>query len=336
MVGNVQIGHQNKIVIQGMTDTKTSEVAKTIQQINALVKAGCELVRVAILDEKDAQCLKQIVAKANCPIIADIHFNYLLAIAALQAGCQKIRINPCNISTEQMQLIAIANKKYKAVIRIGINVGSKYKNQHLTTPQQVIRIMQQYVDICQRQGSTKIVLSVKSSNVDQTIQFSQAIAKLFSYPLHIGLTEAGIGTTAIVKSTIGLCSLIKLGIGDTIRVSINGDKTLEPKVAYDIIKYFGLNKFNKPTIISCPVCGRCQWDIKHFNEQIQNLNINKDIKIAIFGCNVNGVGECEKADVGIYGNKTNCVIYVQGKLIKQIPHRQAFAIFKKVITQVTK
>jgi (E)-4-hydroxy-3-methylbut-2-enyl-diphosphate synthase len=257
LVGDVQIGHQNKVVIQSMTNTKTSNVIPTINQIKELVKHGAQLVRVAVLDQSDALALKQITKLSPCPIIADIHYNYRLAIIAIQNGVAKIRINPANIDLDHLQEIVKTAKAHQVAIRIGINQGSKLNQRSFATPKAMINCALKFIKLFENWNFHAIIVSLKSSQPLLTNILYQQAAQKIKYPLHLGVTEAGTLTNATIKNTIGLVPLLQKGIGDTIRVSISDHPITEVVVAKKILSNLGLYK-NIVNIIACPTCGRLQ------------------------------------------------------------------------------
>lgn len=311
-VGNITIGGQNKVVIQSMTNTKTSNVSDTLSQIQQLVKNGCELVRVAIFDESDLKGLKEICSKVDCPIVADIHYNYLYAIKAIKLGAKKIRINPGNISNKKqlIQIINIANE-YKAAIRIGINTGSLQKNVKPTVSN-IIKCAKEWIKFFENNNFTNLVISLKSSNAFLTKDLYLKAASQIKYPLHLGVTEAGSIIDATMKSTIGLYSLLKQGIGDTIRISISGSPLDEPIVAKKLLSIAGI-KQNLTNVVACPTCGRCQYNLVELLNKIETyVNTNpKELTIAIMGCSVNGIGECKHANIGVYGVAKNKVMLIK-------------------------
>ena len=329
MVGNIQIGHTNKVVIQSMTNTKTANVSETCRQINELVAQGCEMVRVAVLDAEDCVALKQIVNKLPCPIIADIHYNYRFAIDAIKSGVAKIRINPANIpNLKQLESIVDCAKINNVAIRLGFNKGSYRKINNNALMKQILY----YIKTLESWNFQNIIVSVKSSCFEETINLNKILASKIKYPIHIGVSEAGVYSDAIIKSTLGLYPLLKMGIGDTIRISISGSPLYEPVIAKKILGCVGL--YDKQVdIVSCPTCGRLQWNIQKFMESIEELTnkISKKKKIAVMGCAVNGIGECQNADLGVYGNKTHAFIYKDGVLLKQVSHAKLLAEFKKLL-----
>ncbi len=316
-VGNIIIGGQNKIVIQSMTNTKTANVSATLKQINELCKNGCELVRVAIFDEKDLHALSSIVKKAKCPIIADIHYNYKFAIESIKAGAKKIRINPGNIS-DQKQLIEIIEcaKKHHATIRIGINSGSLPKNIKPTITN-IVNVAVNWIKFFESRKFYDLVISLKSSDPVQTRKLYLLASNKIKYPLHLGVTEAGNKIDSAIKSTIGLHELIEKGIGDTIRISISGNPIIEPIIAKKILNACNL-KQDIPNVISCPTCGRCLYEFDNVIKKIDlYLQSNpKSVNVAVMGCSVNGIGECQNADIGVYGvSKNKCALMFKGKKI---------------------
>lgn len=328
-VGNVTIGGQNKVVIQSMTNTKTSNVSETLNQINQLVDKGCELVRVAILDEVDLVGLKQICKKAKCPIIADIHFNYLFAIKAIQAGVKKIRINPGNISDEkQLKEIIKVAKKNNVAIRIGINSGSLPKGIK-DTYKNIVDVAIKWICFFEKNKFTNLVVSLKSSDPNMTKQLYLMGASKIKYPLHLGVTEAGSLISSIIKSTIGLSEVLQKGIGDTIRISISGDPLQEPIVARKLLVASGADK-NSTNIISCPTCGRTLFNFNEILENIEQYTFKnpKKLTVAVMGCVVNGVGESKNADIGIYGvSKTECMLMVKGKQLGKFSTKKILSAF---------
>ena len=315
-IGNVVIGHSNNIVIQSMTNTKTADADKTIKQINELVDAGAQLVRIAILDTNDLVNLKKIVKSAKCPLIADIHYDYKLGIKALECGVKGIRINPGNIGglNNFKKVIEVA-KKYHAVIRIGINAGSLHKKQQ--TNKEIIKIMKQYVSFANKNHFDNLVLSVKCSDPIQTAKINQLLAQNFKYPLHIGVTEAGNIETALIRSTIGLQPIINKGIGDTIRISITGNPVDEVRIAKLLLNECGVHQ-NLTKVISCPTCGRtANGFVELYNELTKYINAHpiKKAKVAIMGCYVNGIKESENSDFGVFGSNDKFVIIFNGKTI---------------------
>lgn len=329
-INNIQIGGNNQVIIQSMTNTKTSNINETLKQINELFLLGCELVRVSLLDKEDCQALEQIIKKAPCPIIADIHYNFKFAINAIKSGVAKIRINPANIKNEQhLQEIVKCAKKHNVAIRLGFNTGS-YENG--ISNENLIKQVIHYIKKFESWDFYNIVVSVKSADFKRTIELNKLLSQKIIYPIHLGVSEAGQIIDATIKSSIALYPLLANHIGNTIRISITGSPLQEVTIAKKILNLAGL--YNKlPQIISCPTCGRLQWNIDSFIKKTESIinKVNKKITIAIMGCAVNGVGECKNADIGVYGNKTNCFLYKNGKMIKQVNHSKVIEEFEKLL-----
>lgn len=329
-IGNIVIGGNNNIVVQSMTNTKTSDIDKTIKQINTLYKLGCKLVRVAVLDIQDAKALVKIVKLSKCPIIADIHFNANFALQAIKAKVAKIRINPGNLNNlKEFEQIIIAAKKNNVAIRIGINTGSLPKN--IKTNTQIINLMKKYVNLCEKNEFYSIVLSIKSSDVNKTITLNKILAANFKYPIHIGATEAGEIKTSCVRSTLLISKLLSLKIGNTIRVSISGDPYDEPIIAKTILQENGYD-VDLTRLISCPTCGRCQIDLMKLLNEIKLITDlkPKNITVAIMGCLVNGINEAKNTNIGIYGLKNKYVIYSNSKKIGIFNYNEVLKKFKSL------
>ncbi len=293
MVGNVQIGGQNKIVIQSMCNTKTKDVSSTVRQIQQLEKAGCEIIRVACLDIEDAKAIKKIKQKINIPIVADIHFDYRIALEAIKAGVDKIRINPGNIgSEERVKAVVNACKEHQIPIRIGVNAGSLEKDlldkYGKPTAEAMIESAKRHTDILDKLGFDSYLISLKASNLDLCMEAYEKASKEFKCPLHLGITEAGTEFSGTIKSSIGLGGLLRQGIGDTMRVSLSDDPVKEIKVAKEILKNCNLYK-KSPTLISCPTCGRTQIDLIPIAKEMEEFlqTIESDITVAVMGCSVN-------------------------------------------------
>ena len=336
-IGNVLIGGYNEIAIQTMTTCKTSNVDETVKQINHLHNKGADLVRVSVLDDKDASSLKQIVAKANCPVIADIHYNWQYAIKAIKAGVAKIRINPGNIgSLDNVLNIINEAKAHSTAIRIGINSGSLKLDPAGSTIIQLVDCAKQWIKFFKKNKFENLVVSIKDSDPNITLKTNLELAKFCKYPIHIGVTEAGSNEQAIVKSMVGLLPLLDKGIGNTIRVSINGNRDKEIKVCRTLLNSMG---FNHPyyNIVACPLCGRNLYDTSKIVAQLDKyLEANpKPIKIGIMGCAVNGPGEAKGCDIAICVKDTKTsLLYIKGKLLKQIKHADVFKTIKKLIDKI--
>lgn len=339
-IGNVTIGGGNPVAIQSMTNTKTQDADKTTAQIEGLRKAGCEIVRVAVKDEADAQALKIIRQAVKIPIVADIHFDFRLAISAIENGVDKIRINPGNIgSEEKVKAVADAAKAHRIPIRVGVNGGSLEKNMQKnfgSGAEALAGSAVQSVALLERLGFYDIVVSVKSSDVKTSIEANTILGKTCAYPLHLGITEAGTFRRSLIKSSIGIGSLLAKGIGDTIRVSVTGDPLQEIAAAQDILRALGLRK-DYVEIISCPTCGRCEIDLERVVNRIEayTKDIRKPLTVAIMGCVVNGVGEGSNADIGLAGGKDCGVLFENGKILKKVAAKDMEAELIRLIDQKT-
>ena len=335
-VGNITIGGPHHIVIQSMTNTRTSDIEATVKQSKELINAGCEIIRVAVLDSADASAIKEIKKQINVPIVADIHFDYKLAIQAIEAGADKIRINPGNIGSKERVLKVIEKaKEYNIPIRIGINSGSVepelIKKYGGPTPEAMLESMRNHIKIFEEAHFDNIVLSIKSTDIDTTIKTNLLLAKSFDYPLHIGLTESGTVMAGTIRSSYAIGVLLANKIGDTIRVSLNGDPVNEIPVCKEILAMHNL--YVKPTLICCPTCGRTMYDmVPIFNEMEQFLNtIHKNIKVAIMGCVVNGPGEAKEADIGIAGGKNSAILFKKGEVVGTYKQEEIVDILKQEI-----
>lgn len=335
-IGNVKIGGTYPIAIQSMTNTKTKDILATVNQINKLTAIGCQIVRVAVVDMDDALAIKEIKKQIKIPLVADIHFDYRLAIASIEAGADKIRINPGNIGDkERIKAVVDKAKEYDIPIRIGINSGSLEK--HLlekyggVTAEALLESMINHVKLIEEMNFSNLVLSIKATSLETTIKTNQLLKEHFNYPLHIGLTESGTVKSGTIRSSYVLGSLISLGIGDTIRVSLNGDPLNEIPVAKEILSMFNL--YDKPTLICCPTCGRTSYNMVPIVNEIESyLNTShKKIKIAIMGCIVNGPGEAREADLGVAGGNKEAVIFKKGQIIKKIKEENIIEELKNEI-----
>ena len=339
LVDNIQIGGQNKVIIQSMCNTKTKNIEETVKQILELEKAGCEIIRVACLDIEDAKAIKEIKKQIHIPIVADIHFDYKIALEAIEAGVDKIRINPGNIGDEEKtKAVVEACKKNKIPIRIGVNGGSLEKEllEKYGSPcsDAMIESARRHVEILEKLDFYDIAISLKASNLDMCIEAYEKAAKEFPYPLHLGITEAGTAFSGTIKSSIGLGILLRQEIGDTIRVSLSDDPAEEIKVCKEILKNFGLYK--SPTLVSCPTCGRIQYDLIPIAKEIEKFlqTINADITVAIMGCGVNGPGEAREADIGIAGGKEEGVLFKKGEIVKKVKQEDMVETLKSEILEM--
>ena len=335
-VGDVVIGGSNKVVIQSMTNTKTSNITDTINQINSLKALGCEIVRVAVVDMEDALAIKKIKENVNIPIVADIHFNYLLALEAINSGADKIRINPGNIENEAEIKAIIERCKEKHIpIRVGINSGSLEKSllekYGGVVEDALLESVEKSVKRLENNGFYDIVLSIKATDIKTTIKVNEELDKRYNYPLHIGLTESGTINAGVIRSSYTLATLLNQGIGSTIRVSLHGDPVNEIPVCKEILSM--CNLYNKPTLIVCPTCGRTNYNMTPIVEEIEKFieNINSNIKIAIMGCVVNGPGEAKEADIGIAGGKNQAVLIKRGQIVEKLHEDEIVERLKKEI-----
>lgn len=324
-VGNIYIGGDAPISIQSMTNTKTSDVEATVKQIKALEEAGCEIVRVAVPDMAAAEAISEIKKQISIPLVADIHFNYELALKSMENGVDKIRINPGNIGSKEKVLKVVSMAKEKGVpIRIGVNSGSLEKDilnkyGHVTA-EGLAESALGHVRILEELDFHDIVISIKSTDVPMAFEAYRLISKKTDYPLHIGITEAGTVYRGTIKSAVGIGAMLLSGIGDTIRVSLTGDPVEEIKAAKEILRACGL--YNKGVqFISCPTCGRTQIDLISIAEKVEKAleNCEKPIKVAVMGCVVNGPGEAREADIGIAGGRDSAVIFRKGEILRKVP-----------------
>lgn len=338
-IGNRKIGGTHPILIQSMTNTVTSDVAATVRQINVLEKAGCELIRVAVPNMRSAKALASIKKNINLPLIADIHFSPLLAYEAIKQGVDKIRINPGNYpKTELEELVKLA-KKNRIPIRIGINSGSlesdlldKYKG---VTVEAMVESALRNIKLIEGFNFFDLVISVKSPDTMKTIKAYQILSEKISYPLHLGITEAGTILSGTIKSSIGIGSLLLKGIGDTIRVSLTEHPKEEIKIAKEILQAIGLRQFGRQ-IISCPTCGRTEINLIKLAKEVaaRTAHIQKPIKIAVMGCVVNGPGEAKEADIGIAGGKNCGIIFRHGKRLKVVKESEIVDALMEEINKV--
>jgi len=338
MVKNIQIGGNNKVVIQSMTTTKTHDVNATINQINQLYYEGCEIVRVAVLGINDANALQEIVKKSPIPVVADIHFNYKFALIAADAGCAKIRINPGNIGIEENTIAVIKKCQEKKIpIRIGINSGSlskKMVEKYGWTAKCMVESLKEHIDILEKYDFKDIIYSLKSTDPLMTIEAYIMASELWDYPAHLGITEAGSLINGVIKSSFGIGHLLFLGIGNTIRISLSEESVEEIKVAKRLLNSMGLYD-NMVEVIACPTCGRLEFELNKIVKKIEKFvkNLHFPLKIAILGCVVNGPGESAHADIGIAGGKNGGIIFKKGEIFKTLSQEQLLPELKKIILQ---
>jgi len=333
-IGNLYIGHGLPIRVQSMTNTETKNISATIDQIQELESAGCEIVRVSVPDEESAKAISKIKPHIKIPLVADIHFNYRLALLSIENGADKIRINPGNIGPwENVEKIVKLAKKHNIAIRVGINSGS-FK-PHILSQQQIQSVIEKYTKNVlttikdyiyrfEQLGFHNIVVSAKCSDVSSTIEIYRALAKKIKYPLHVGITETGSGVSGVVKSSIGIGILLKEGIGDTIRVSLTANPVKEVEVGYYILRSLGLRK-EGIEIISCPTCGRCKVDLIKIVDELEKALMEERlllrgpyVKLAVMGCIVNGPGEAKHADLGVVFGKNKALFFKQGAIFHSV------------------
>ena len=336
-IKNVSMGHNEHVYIQSMCNIKTEKTEKVIEQILELEEMGCEIIRVSCMDQNDALAIKEIQKAIHIPLVADIHFDYRLALACIEAGADKIRLNPGNIgSKENVIKVVNACKEKHVPIRIGINSGSLEKDIHekygKPTAEGMIESAKRHVAILEELDFRDIVLSFKSSDPLLCLDVYRLAAQTFDYPLHLGVTEAGTTMTSAIKSSLALGPLLLEGIGNTIRISVNGSPQKEIPIVKDLLKSCLLID-QVPNLIACPTCGRTQWDMEPVVNEIEQYlqKINKNITIAIMGCAVNGPGEAKHADIAIAGGKNEGLLIKRGKIIEKIPQSQMVTRLKKEI-----
>ncbi|MDA8082904.1 MAG: flavodoxin-dependent (E)-4-hydroxy-3-methylbut-2-enyl-diphosphate synthase [Nitrospiraceae bacterium] len=323
-VGNIPVGGGSPVSVQSMTKTDTRDVASTVKQVRSLAGAGCEIIRIAVPDMEAAGALGPIRRSSPIPVIADIHFDWRLALEALGQGIDGLRINPGNIGAKwKVAEVVAACHDRKVPIRIGVNAGSlskkilqRYKHP---TPEALVESAAEHIGILEQLGFREIKVSLKASNVPTTAEAYRLFTKSFRYPVHIGISEAGPSFTGIIKSSVGLGIILSEGIGDTMRVSLSADPHEEVRVAYEILKSLGL-RTRGANIISCPTCGRCQIDIRSLAAEVEARlkDVEKTVTVAVMGCVVNGPGEAREADVGIAGGKGTGLLFRKGKIIKTV------------------
>lgn len=336
-VRDLMIGGNEHVVIQSMCNTRTKDIEKTVAQILQLEACGCELVRMAIIDEEDAKAIREIRNRTHIPLVADIHYDYRLAIAAVENGIDKIRLNPGNIgSKENVQAVVNVCKQHHIPIRIGINSGSLEKDIHekygKPTAAGMMESAKRHVAILEELDFHDICLSFKSSDPLLCIEAYRLASNTFPYPLHLGVTEAGTFIGSAIKSSMALGTLLNEGIGDTIRISVNGDPVNEITIVKQLLKCCGLLK-NTPNLIACPTCGRTAWDMQPVVNEIESFltTIDCDINVAIMGCAVNGPGEAKHADIAIAGGKQEGLLIKKGVVIEKLPQDEIVERLKQEI-----
>jgi (E)-4-hydroxy-3-methylbut-2-enyl-diphosphate synthase len=336
-VGNVLVGSDHPVSIQSMTNTKTENVEATVEQIRALETAGCEIVRLAVPTFEAADAIKEIKKKIKTPLVADIHFDYRLAIAAMENGVDKIRLNPGNIgSDDRVKKVVEVAKHYGVPIRVGVNSGSLekeiLKKYGSVTAEGLVESALKHVRLLEKNNFEEMIVAIKSSNVQMTLKAFELLGKEVPYPYHIGITEAGTYFSGTVKSSIGIGHLLLNGIGDTMRVSLTSDPVNEVKVAKEILNALDLRTFGIK-VISCPTCGRTNVNIEKMAEAVQERysHVNADISVAVMGCVVNGPGEAREADLGIAGGLGEGLIFRKGQVIKKVKEEDLLTeLFKEI------
>ena len=332
-IKDLVFGGNDKVYIQSMCNTKTKDVKSTVKQILELEEAGCEIIRVACLDIEDAKAIKDIKKEIHIPIVADIHFDYKIALEAIKSGVAKIRINPGNIGKEEnIKKVVDACKEKNIPIRIGVNSGSLEKDLLVNgkvTAKGLVESARRHVEILEKFDFHDICISIKASDLDLCIKAYEEASRAFKYPLHVGITEAGTSFSGTIKSSIGIGYLLRKGIGNTIRVSLSSDPVEEVRVAKEILKDLKLLD-NVPVLVSCPTCGRTQIDLIPLAEKIEKFldTIDANIKVAVMGCAVNGPGEAKDADIGIAGGIGEGLLFKKGEIIKKVKQED----FYKVLT----
>jgi (E)-4-hydroxy-3-methylbut-2-enyl-diphosphate synthase len=346
-INKIKIGGTNNIVIQSMCSTKTSDVSATVRQIKRLEKAGCEIVRVAVPDIETAASISKIKSKISIPLVADIHFDYKIALKVIDEGIDKLRINPGNIGSEsRVKEVILKARKNKIPIRIGVNSGSikkEYENKYGHNFKSMVYSALEHIKILEKFDFTDTIISLKSSDVLQTINAYTFLDELLKknnhppYPFHLGVTEAGTLLQGSIKSALGIGILLYQGLGDTIRVSLTDDVVKEIAAAKLILKNLNLIE-EGVDIVSCPTCGRTEIDLvklaNKVEKYVKNLNIKKPLKIAVMGCVVNAIGEGKDADIGIGGGREQGIIFLKGKIIEKVPEDLLFSSFKKHLNKL--
>lgn len=327
-IGNVKIGNKNPIAIQSMTNTKTEDVNATVGQILKLEKAGCDIIRVAVPNNDAAIAIREIKKQIHIPLVADIHFDYRLAIEAIKSGADKIRINPGNIgSLDKVRMVVDAAKEYGIPIRVGVNSGSLekelLKKYNGVTAEALVESALKEAKTIEDMGYDNLVISIKSSDVMMCVKAHKLIAEKTNHPLHVGITEAGTLSRGLIKSSAGLALILNEGIGDTIRISLTADPINEVYAAHELLKVLGLRK-GGIEVVSCPTCGRTNIDLiglaEKVNEAVKDYPL--DLKIAVMGCVVNGPGESREADYGIAGANGEGIIFKKGEIFKRVPETE--------------
>jgi len=341
-VGNLTIGGSDEVIIQSMCTTKTADVDATVAEILRLEEAGCQLVRVTVNTKEAAEAIKAIKERIHIPLVADIHFDYRLALMAIENGIDKVRINPGNIGKrEKVEAVVKACKERGIPIRIGVNAGSLEK--HLLdkygypTADAMVESALYHIGILEELDFHDIIVSLKASNVPMAIEAYTKAAEVIRYPLHLGITESGTLFSGTIKSSAGIGALLSMGIGNTVRISLSADPVEEVKVARELLKTFGLIS-NAPTLISCPTCGRLDIDLFSIVNEVEDYlqQIKAPIKVSVLGCAVNGPGEAREADIGIAGARGEGMLFKHGQMVRKVPEAELVTELKKEIDEMVK
>lgn len=340
MVGDIPIGGGAPVVVQSMTNTETSDVEATVAQINSLALAGAEIVRVSVPTVEGSFALREIISRSPVPVVADVHFSHRIALAAIRAGVAKLRINPGNITKPvYIAQIAEAAASKGIPIRIGVNAGSLPKDllakYGRPTAEAMLEAAERELELLDRVNFDSIVVSLKSSDAYTTIEANRLFSARYDYPLHLGVTEAGVDTEGIIESSVGIGTLLAEGIGDTIRVSLAGDPVRELPVAYRILSSLGLRECG-PRVVVCPSCARAKIDVESIAKQISNIvkGVKKPLRIAVMGCVVNGPGEAKEADIGVAGGEKTSAIFQKGKVVLQVRNENLLSVLKSEIKKL--
>jgi (E)-4-hydroxy-3-methylbut-2-enyl-diphosphate synthase len=340
-IGPVKIGGNAAIPIQSMTSTDTRDIRRTLHQIRRLEEAGCEIIRVAVVDEEAARAISEIKRRIRIPLIADIHFNYRLALKSMEAGAEGLRINPGNIGGRDRLRVIIREAKSRSVpVRIGVNAGSLEKDlmQRFggATADAMVESALRTIEWIEDRGFNLIKVSLKASDVPRSVEAYRVFSKRSDYPLHLGITEAGMGTGAVVKSSIGIGVLLNEGIGDTLRVSLTGDPVEEVRVGFEILRALKIRKHGVE-IISCPTCGRCEVDLAGLVAKVKKevQKISTPLTVAIMGCVVNGPGEAKEADLGVAGGQKSGVLFKKGEIVRKVKEGDLASVLLREIHEMT-
>ena len=337
-IGNVEIGGDAPISVQSMCNTDTRDIKATVRQIQELTEAGCELIRVAVLDKQAAQAIGEIKKRIKIPIIADIHFDYRLAIEAINQGVDALRLNPGNIGRREfVEKVTSLAKERKIPIRIGINTGSLEKEVQkldISLPEKMVLSAKKHIEILENLDFDLIKVSLKSSNVPTMIEAYELLSKEIDYPLHLGVTEAGTMKGGLIKSAVGIGTLLHEGIGDTIRVSLTENPVEEVFAGFEILKSLNLRK-KGINFVSCPTCGRCKYDLIGLAKKVEEKfkNVDKPITLAVMGCPVNGPGEAKNADIGVAGGEGFVYVFKKGEIILKTSQEEIFGVLEKLINE---